>query len=172
MAGPPRRIPYSRRAGGRLTRCPAHRGKCEKAFARSRRDAARSRLVVSRFWHPSASIWGPARTFDSVRVSACSPCTGGGLTRQGQLEERLQGRRQTMGPNRVSGNLESERQRGSVMRRVILAMGLALAVTAPSRAEQIYGLTNLQQLVTFDSVDRSVTSTGRPQGLASSAKCW
>jgi hypothetical protein len=52
------------------------------------------------------------------------------------------------------------------MRRIFLAMGLALAVTATARAEQIYGLTNLQEIVTFDSVDRSVTSTVSPAGFS------
>lgn len=52
------------------------------------------------------------------------------------------------------------------MRCVILAMGLALVLAAPVRAEQIYGLTNLQQIVTFDSVDRSVTSTVSPAGFS------
>lgn len=49
-----------------------------------------------------------------------------------------------------------------------LLAGTALAATlgAPAVAEPIYGLTNLQQLVVFDSVTRAVTSTTSLQGFS------
>jgi hypothetical protein len=52
------------------------------------------------------------------------------------------------------------------MKKVLTAMGLMLALAAPASAEQIYGLTNLQQIVTFDSVTRNVTSTVSPAGFS------
>lgn len=49
------------------------------------------------------------------------------------------------------------------MRYYLLASLAVLALALPARAEKIYGLTNLQELVTFDSETRSVTaSTGLP----------
>src|SRR5262245_13027467 len=45
------------------------------------------------------------------------------------------------------------------MRYLLLAAVVAAAAVSQARAEAIYGLTNLQQLVTFDSSTRNVTST-------------
>jgi hypothetical protein len=45
------------------------------------------------------------------------------------------------------------------MRAFFLATLAAVALAAPVRAENIYGLTNFQELVTFDSVARTVTAT-------------
>lgn len=45
------------------------------------------------------------------------------------------------------------------MRRLLLASAILAAAASQTRAEAIYGLTNLQQLVTFDSNTRAVTST-------------
>jgi hypothetical protein len=48
-------------------------------------------------------------------------------------------------------------QRRHPMRYFLLAAVVVTAVVSQARAEAIYGLTNLQQLVTFDSSTRNVT---------------
>jgi hypothetical protein len=55
------------------------------------------------------------------------------------------------------------------MKRVICAaaaLAVAVGTVRSANAEAIYGLTNLQQLVTFDSVTRTVTSTVSPAGFS------
>jgi hypothetical protein len=42
----------------------------------------------------------------------------------------------------------------------------AVGLAQPARAETLYGLTNLQQIVTFDSSTRAVTSTVSPSGFS------
>lgn len=46
------------------------------------------------------------------------------------------------------------------------AMALAMLASSSASAETIYGLTNLQQLVTFDSVTRTVTNTVSLSGFS------
>lgn len=53
-----------------------------------------------------------------------------------------------------------------MFRRVFLCATLATSLAAPAGAETIYGLTNLQQLVAFDSATRTVTSTLDLQGFS------
>jgi len=45
------------------------------------------------------------------------------------------------------------------MQRFFLALAAVAALALPARAERIYGLTNLQELVTFDSDMRTVTAS-------------
>ncbi len=52
------------------------------------------------------------------------------------------------------------------MRIYLLAVAVVACMALPARAEQIFGLTNLQQIVTFDSVNRTVTSTVTPAGFS------
>lgn len=49
--------------------------------------------------------------------------------------------------------------RTQVTLAVVAVIGLSFAMAQTARAEALYGLTNLQQLVTFDSATRTVTST-------------
>src|SRR5262245_36210724 len=53
------------------------------------------------------------------------------------------------------------------MKRTFLwSLAVVALLQASARSEAIYGITNLQQLVTFDSVTRSVTSTVSPAGFS------
>ncbi len=45
------------------------------------------------------------------------------------------------------------------MRQYFLATAAVMALALPAQAETLYGLTNFQELVTFDSIDRTVTTT-------------
>ncbi len=52
------------------------------------------------------------------------------------------------------------------MKSIIFSAAVFIAAAAPCSAESIYGLTNLQQLVTFDSETRAVTSTTSLSGFS------
>jgi hypothetical protein len=53
-----------------------------------------------------------------------------------------------------------------MMRSFVWGVAALAILSASARAEAIYGVTNLQQLVTFDSVTRTVTSTVSPAGFS------
>lgn len=56
------------------------------------------------------------------------------------------------------------------MRRYFLALAAAAARALPALAERIYGLTNLQDLVTFDGDIRTVTATAPLAGFSITGK--
>jgi hypothetical protein len=53
-----------------------------------------------------------------------------------------------------------------IMKSLMTAMAISAALMTPCAAETIYGLTNLQQLVSFDSSTRAVTSTTSLTGFS------